>query len=124
MLAQVKLFHRRAAAVLAGGDDSQTLGEFLTAGRFTRYFADHFMLPLVAAVWSCGFDGARNYPARYLFRFLDNHGMLTVTGSPQWRTVIGGSRTYVERAAKDLSAVHTATGVRSVHQTPRRRADP
>ena len=114
MLAQVKLFHRRAAAVLAGGDDTRTLGEFLTDGRFTPYFADHFMLPLVAAVWSCGFDGARNYPARYLFRFLDNHGMLTVTGSPQWRTVIGGSRTYVERAAKNLSAVHTATGVRAV----------
>jgi len=114
MLAQVRLFHRRAAAVLAGGDDGQTLGEFLTAGRFTRYFADHFMLPLVAAVWSCGFDGARNYPARYLFRFLDNHGMLTVAGSPQWRTVNGGSRTYVERAAKDLSAVHTASGVRTV----------
>src|SRR5664279_6518353 len=61
MLAQVKLFHRRAAAVLAGGDDGQTLDEFLTAGRFSRYFADHFMLPVVAAVWSCGFDGARNY---------------------------------------------------------------
>jgi len=96
------------------GDHELTLQEFLDAGHFTRYFTNHFMLPLVSAVWSCGFDGARGYPARYLFTFLDNHGMLTVTGSPQWRTVVGGSRTYVERAAKNLSAVQTATPIRSV----------
>ena len=114
MLAQVKYFHRRARAVLDGPDTDVTLQDFLTAGRFTTYFTNHFMLPLVAAVWSCGFDGARGYPARYLFAFLDNHGMLSVTGSPQWRTVVGGSSTYVERAAKSLSAVNTATPVRSV----------
>lgn len=117
MLAQVKYFHRRARAVLAGDDDQLTLQEFLTAGHFTRYFTHHFMLPLVAAVWSCGFDGARGYPARYLFTFLDNHGMLTVTGSPQWRTVVGGSRTYVDRAAKNLTAVNTATPIRSISRT-------
>ena len=33
--------------------------------------------------------------------------------------MVGGSKTYVERAAKDLTAVHTSTPVRSVH----RRAD-
>jgi len=114
MLAQVKYFHRRAHAVLNGPDTEITLQEFLTAGRFTTYFTNHFMLPLVAAVWSCGFDGARGYPARYLFAFLDNHGMLSVTGSPQWRTVVGGSRTYVERAAKNLSAVNTGTPIRAV----------
>ena len=114
MLAQVKYFHRRARAVLESDDDQLTLQEFLTAGRFTTYFTNHFMLPLVAAVWSCGFDGARGYPARYLFTFLDNHGMLTVTGSPQWRTVVGGSRNYVDRAAKNLSAVNTATPIRSI----------
>ena len=114
MLAQVKYFHRRARAVLRSGDDQLTLQEFLTAGHFTRYFTNHFMLPLVSAVWSCGFDGARGYPARYLFTFLDNHGMLSVTGSPQWRTVVGGSRNYVERAAKNLTSVNTATPVRAV----------
>ena len=114
MLAQVKYFHRRARAVLDGPDTDLTLQEFLTAGRFTSYFTNHFMLPLVAAVWSCGFDGARGYPARYLFAFLDNHGMLSVTGSPQWRTVVGGSRTYVERAAKNLSAVNTGTPIRAL----------
>jgi predicted NAD/FAD-binding protein len=119
MLVQVKYFHRRARALLdspaeAGGAHEMTLQEFLDAGRFSDYFTNHFMLPLVAAVWSCGFDGARGYPARYLFTFLDNHGMLSVTGSPQWRTVTGGSRNYVERAAKNLSAVNTATPIRAV----------
>ncbi len=115
MLAQVTRFHRQARQVLAAaGPDELTLEEFISQGRFSRYFAHHFLLPLVSAVWSCGFDGARNYPARYLFAFLDHHGMLSVTGSPQWRTVVGGSRTYVERAVKELSAVHTATPVRSV----------
>ncbi|HEY5879979.1 MAG TPA: FAD-dependent oxidoreductase [Nakamurella sp.] len=116
MLAQVKYFHRRARAVLAGSDETLTLDEFLRRGRFTGYFAHHFLLPMVAAVWSCGFDGARGYPARYLFTFLDNHGALTVTGSPQWRTVVGGSRTYVEQAAKNLTAAHTATPIRSVRR--------
>jgi predicted NAD/FAD-binding protein len=122
MLAQVKYFHRRARSVLAGPEDrndgaEQTLQEFLDAGRFTDYFTNHFMLPLVSAVWSCGFDGARGYPARYLFTFLDNHGMLSVTGSPQWRTVVGGSRNYVDRAAKNLSAVNTATPIRAINRT-------
>ena len=118
MLAQVKYFHRRARAVLESPAETAgnelTLQEFLDAGHFTEYFTNHFMLPLVAAVWSCGFDGARGYPARYLFTFLDNHGMLSVTGSPKWRTVVGGSRNYVERAAKNLSAVNTATPVRAL----------
>ncbi len=114
LLAQVKRFHRRARALLTSGDDAETLGEFLHRGRFTRYFAHHFVLPLVSSVWSCGFDGARGYPARYLFTFLDHHGALTVTGSPQWRTVSGGSRTYVDRTAKQLTAVNTATPVRAV----------
>jgi predicted NAD/FAD-binding protein len=122
MLAQVKYFHRRARAVLANpaeaAGEEQTLQEFLDAGHFTEYFTNHFMLPLVSAVWSCGFDGARGYPARYLFTFLDNHGMLSVTGSPQWRTVVGGSRNYVERAAKNLSAVNTATPIRSLTRHP------
>jgi uncharacterized protein len=117
MLAQVKRFHVVARQVLDDPSDLRTLGRFITDHHFGRYFAHHFLLPLVSCVWSCGFDGARSYPARYLFTFLDHHGMLSVTGSPQWRTVTGGSKTYVERAAKELSAVHTSTPVRSVQRT-------
>jgi predicted NAD/FAD-binding protein len=52
-----------------------------------------------------------------LFVFLENHGMLSVTGSPVWRTIRGGSTTYVERIVKGLHAVHTGTRVRSVTRT-------
>ena len=72
------------------------------------------MLPLVSAVWSTGPEVALRYPARYLFRFLDHHGMLSIGGSPPWRTVVGGSRSYVEQVAERLSAVRVATPVRTV----------
>ncbi|MTD15525.1 FAD-dependent oxidoreductase [Nakamurella sp. YIM 132087] len=116
MLAQVKRFHRVARKVLDDPTDHRTLGQFIDDHNFGRYFAHHFLLPVVSCVWSCGFDGARSYPARYLFTFLDHHGMLSVTGSPQWRTVVGGSRTYVQRAVKELSGVLTSTPVRALHR--------
>ncbi|MEO8889644.1 MAG: FAD-dependent oxidoreductase [Jatrophihabitantaceae bacterium] len=114
MLTEVKRFHRRAHQLLASDDDAMTVREFLAVGRFSRYFERHFMTPLVAAVWSTAPTKAGDYPARYLFTFLANHGMLSVTGAPQWYTVVGGSARYVERAAKGLGAVQTATPVREV----------
>jgi predicted NAD/FAD-binding protein len=119
MLTEVPRFHRAARALLAApaGAREETLGEFVARGRYSGYFVDHFLKPVVACVWSCSPGTALDYPARYLFAFLSHHGMLTVTGSPPWRTVTGGSRRYVERIAKELHAVHTATPVRSVART-------
>ena len=118
MLTEVTRFHRSARELLAAsGADDPTLQEFLDRGSFSPRFVSHVVTPLVSAVWSCPPAVARLYPARYLFAFLDNHGMLTVKGAPTWRTVVGGSRTYVERAAKGLNAVLTSTPVRSVRRT-------
>ncbi|MDL4813210.1 NAD(P)/FAD-dependent oxidoreductase [Actinomadura opuntiae] len=116
MLAEVPRFHRAARAVLDDDGDDQTLGAFLDAGGFSSYFRAHFMTPVVASVWSCAPHLADQYPARYLFTFLAHHGMLSVNGSHQWKTVVGGSRTYVEQVAKALTAVHTATPVRAVRR--------
>ncbi|MDS0140524.1 MULTISPECIES: FAD-dependent oxidoreductase [unclassified Amycolatopsis] len=118
MLAEVKRFHRHAKRLLAAPDAGDvTLGAFLAIGGYSRYFVDHFMLPLVSTVWSADRADTLRYPARYLFEFLRNHGMLTVKNSPAWRTVVGGSREYVELAAKQLTAVHLSTPVRSVLRT-------
>ena len=100
MLVEVRRFHRHARAVLRDpAADGLTLAGFLRQGGYSRYFADHFMLPLTGAVWSSSPATIRDFPARYLIRFFANHGMLTVKNSPQWRTVTGGSREYVARIA-------------------------
>ena len=90
------------------------LGSFWFAVDTRAYFSSHFVVPLVACVWSVAAGMALRYPARSLFTFLDNHEMLSVAGSPTWRTVVGGSRTYVDRVVKNLSAVATSTPVRAV----------
>ena len=80
MLTEVPRFHRPRAPCstddVAGPDAGASSSP---RGGFSDYFVRHFAIPLVACVWSCGDPDARSYPARHLFRFLDHHGMLTVT---------------------------------------------
>ncbi|WP_345499911.1 NAD(P)/FAD-dependent oxidoreductase [Nocardia callitridis] len=117
MLGEVPRFHRLARAELtAETPNTRTLGEFVAATGFSRYFITHFLTPLVSAVWSCDPAIALRYPARYLFTFLEHHGMLTVFGSPTWRTVTGGSATYVRAIAERLDRVHVTTPVRAIHR--------
>ena len=117
MLLEIPRFHRRARAVLADDATSdQTLRDFLAEGHFSAGFVRHFMEPLVAAVWSCDPATSLDYPARYLFTFLEHHGMLGVFGSPEWRTVTGGSGTYVAAVAAGLHDVRLETKVTSVRE--------
>ena len=121
MLGEIVRFHRAARQLLAAATTTATtLGAtFATTHRFSDYFRTHFLVPMVSAVWSCAPGTAMDYPARYLFTFLDNHGMLAIRGAPRWRTVVGGSRTYVERIAKGVHDVRLATPVESVRRSER-----
>jgi predicted NAD/FAD-binding protein len=121
MLAEIVRFHRAASRLLgeaAAADNLETLEAFLNRHQFSSYFIDYFITPLVAAVWSCAGDDALRYPARYLFVFLAHHGMLSVFGSPTWRTVTGGSATYVQAVASRLDEVSTTTPVHSLRRVP------
>ena len=127
MLLEVTRFYRKARELLrtappsAVSGDVQvpelTLGAFLEREKFSPYFISHFMTPVVSAVWSCDPTTALAYPARYLFTFLDHHGMLGVKGSPQWRTVTGGSARYVEKLAATLADVRLNTPVTAIRRT-------
>jgi uncharacterized protein len=116
MLWEVRRFHRRALAFLRTTDEQNltTYGEFLEREGFSGYFIAHYAVPVVSCVWSAGRETALVYPARYLFRFLDHHGMLRAGGSPQWYSIAGGSRVYVERLTgllEDVRAAHAVTDV-------------
>ncbi|HEV7196996.1 MAG TPA: FAD-dependent oxidoreductase, partial [Pedococcus sp.] len=117
MLGEVRRFHREARRLLARPRPEaaqETLAAFVQRVRFSDYFARCFLEPLVAAVWSCDPSLSLQYPARYLFEFLDHHGMLTVFGSPNWRTVVGGSARYVEKVAAGIDEIRLGSPVRSV----------
>ncbi len=124
MLAEVPRFHRAARRLLASASPSAAggagpcLGDFLREGGFSAYFTEHFAVPVVASVWSCPQGTALQYPAAYLFAFLANHGLLSVSGSPPWRTVAGGSRRYVDLIAAGLAQVRLSCPVRSVSRRP------
>lgn len=116
LLGQVTRFHRRARRLLAEEGDDPTWGEFLARGRFGDYFIQHFAIPLVSCVWSCGDEDAAAYPARHLFAFLNHHGMLQVAGSPTWRTVVGGSQAYVQRIGARLPDVRAGVAVTAIER--------
>ena len=118
MLTEVRRFHRLARVFLEGStdEDPTTFGDFIRAARFGPDFVRLYAVPVVACVWSTGGGDALDYPARYLFRFLDHHGMLSIGDSPQWFTVVGGSRTYVDAIAARLPDVRSGRPVRVVQR--------
>jgi len=90
-------------AATAGADDDQlTLGSFLRRHRFGDALLQHYLVPMLAAIWSAGPGTVQQLPARFLLGFMRNHGLLQYRNRPQWRTVVGGARTYVDKLLAPL----------------------
>ncbi len=118
MLRDIVRFYRSASAFLAGDDDQMSLDQFLAGGGYSRDFVDLHLIPMGAAVWSADPTTFGEFPARSLFAFLDHHGLLGVGDRPQWRSVAGGSRTYVDAlAARFDGEIRLGCPVRSVETT-------
>ena len=101
LLIDVPRFYRQARQLLKEDlDSSVTWGEFLNQNKFSDYFVKHYAIPVVSCVWSSGDGDSLQYPAKHLFEFLNHHGMLELGNSPIWKTIIGGSNTYVEAILK------------------------
>lgn len=73
-----------------------SLDSYLRSNGFSDGFIDDYLLPMTAAIWSAPLTEIRQFPALAMLRFLSNHGLIRISDRPQWRTVVGGSRTYVE----------------------------
>lgn len=100
MLWEIGRFFRAARRALATDAlDGVTLGAFLGRHGFGDALVRHYVLPMGGAIWSASAGTMREFPAASYLRFLDNHGLLAAAGQPVWRTIVGGSRTYVTRIA-------------------------
>ena len=85
------------------GDDDISIADFLRRGRYSDAFVTQFLVPFGAAIWSADPETFTGFPMRSYARFMDNHGLLGLARRPQWRTVCGGSRTYVDALIRPLS---------------------
>jgi len=95
-----------------------SLGDFLRTHRFGEAFTGGYLLPMAAAIWSCPTATMADFPATSFLRFFANHGLLTVTGQPKWRTLSGRSKSYVDALAARLEGrVRKAAPVVAVRRT-------
>jgi len=117
MLSDILRFNRDSTAWLeTHPDESCSLRDFLSAGGYSPEFADWYLLPMAAAIWSCPTGQMLDMPLATFVRFSDNHGLLQVFDRPLWRTVKGGGREYVRRIAAQLDDVRTACPVVAVNR--------
>lgn len=108
---------RTGPAALAELPGDATVAELCRAGPFSEAFLDGYLLPMAAAIWSAPRDDLMRFPARFLLRFFDNHGMLDLRRRPQWRTIVGGSHCYIDAMLGVLSAcARTGCPVESVRR--------
>ena len=77
----------------------ESLADFVRRGRFSPSFVRQFLIPFGASIWSADPASFLCFPVRAYARFMENHGLLELAGRPEWRTVTGGSRRYVEAPA-------------------------
>ncbi len=118
MLAEVPMLQRRLRR-LVESDDEVTLEEFVAREGFSGELQEKVLKPMVASVWSADEDGMSLFPARFLARFLDNHGLLSLAGRPRWRTIEGGSRRYVDRLLDPVAdRIRIGAPIASVNRDP------
>ncbi|MBL8659947.1 MAG: FAD-dependent oxidoreductase [Rhodospirillales bacterium] len=104
ILRDIRRFYREGSMLAIAGDNATlSLGAYLDRERYSESFISDHLLPMAAAIWSTDTASMRAYPALAFVRFCMNHGLMQVSGRPRWRSVVGGSRSYVQRLTASFS---------------------
>ena len=96
MLREIVRFNREAPALIVDEDETTTVSEFLERHNYSREFAENYLIPVGAALWSSPAEGFGTFPIRFVVEFFENHGLLKFRGRPEWRVIQGGSHQYVK----------------------------
>jgi len=118
MVKDILRFYKEAPALLDRSElEGVSLGDYLASADYAPTFVEDHLLPMGAAIWSTTASEMRLYPLHAFIRFFANHGLLTLSDRPRWRTVKGGSREYVARILADFTGeVRLATAVTGVRR--------
>ncbi len=121
MLADILRFNKLATALALSGAEAQgaePIGDFLRRHRFAQPFQDWYFLPMIGCIWSCPTDQMLRFPIATLIRFCHNHGLIQVSDRPQWHTVRGGARHYVQRLLQGIADARLRTAVTAIRRLP------
>jgi predicted NAD/FAD-binding protein len=115
MLRDILRFNREAPALLNDAGDGPELGDYLRLERYSSEFIEHYLIPMAAAIWSAEPAQIWRFPAKFLVRFCQNHGLLCIFDRPQWLTVAGGAQRYVEKLVEPFrQRIRCAAAVTSI----------
>jgi len=101
----------------------QTLGSYLANQRYGQLFTDNYLLPMVSAIWSTSLEEVEDFPLVFFAQFFDNHGLLEVVNRPQWFTIKGGSKQYVNKLVRRFVKAGGMVRVNSPVQSIKRHDD-
>ena len=121
MLRDVLRFNRLATGLaLTGGEAelAEPIADFLDRHRFGPRFRDWYFLPMIGCIWSCPTEQMLQFPISTLIRFCHNHGLIQVSNRPQWHTVRGGSRHYVDKLLRGIPDARLNTPVHRLRRVP------
>ena len=117
MLRDILRFNRVTTEIANANLDAamlQPLAEFLSDHKFSEEFRDWYFLPMMGCIWSCPTDQMLQFPVATMIRFCYNHGLIQVTNRPQWWTVQGGARNYVEKIIAGIADKRLNSPVRRI----------
>ncbi len=103
MIIEIISFYNKAPSLIKNNIEGETLGSYLNKSNFSKYLIEYHIIPMVAAIWSMPFSKARDMPLKLFLNFFINHGLFKLKNRPQWYTVTGRSRSYVNTVLKKIS---------------------
>ena len=119
MLADVMRFNALCTRIATDQREKelqQPLSDFLRTHKFSEPFRDWYFLPMLGCIWSCPTDQMLQFPVATMIRFCHNHGLIQVTNRPQWFSVVGGARNYVEKILSGVYDKRLNTPVRLIER--------
>jgi predicted NAD/FAD-binding protein len=117
MLRHILRFNETSVADFARGALSGvSLGDYFSRRGFSSRLLHDYLAPMGAAIWSTPVQKMLDFPAENFVAFFTNHCLLQYD-RPAWRTVLGGSRRYVEKITTQYRDLRLGCAVTSIART-------